>query len=96
MNDLGLDRPIQDAADQVADKYNKHGSGPEIGKDGDEKNVFLPAKWWWASTVFPLLAGTFGPMANAFSICALVESWREELSKSGTEEHGIKIKDPNW
>jgi len=96
MNDPGLDEPIQHAAGQVADKYNKHCPGPEIGEDGDEKNVLLPAKWWYASTVFPLVAGTFGPMASAFNICALVENWRVDVPKGGMEGHGIKIKDPSW
>lgn len=40
--------------------------------------------------------GTFGPMANAFSVCALVENWRVDVPPGGTEEHGIDIKDPRW
>lgn len=40
--------------------------------------------------------GTFGPMANAFSVCALVENWREEIPPGGTEEHGVDIRDPRW
>ena len=35
-------------------------------------------------------------MANAFSICALVENWRVEIPPGGTEVHGIDIKDPQW
>ena len=32
--------------------------------------------WWFASTGVPLLAATIGPLANVFSIAALVTSWR--------------------
>lgn len=56
----------------------------------------LPTRWWYASTGFPLVTGTFGPMANAFSICALVQNWRVEVPPGGTEEHGIDIPDPKW
>lgn len=35
-------------------------------------------------------------MANAFSVCALVENWRVEVPLGGTEEHGIDIRDPRW
>lgn len=62
----------------------------------DEKSFLLPSRWWFASTAAPLTAGTFGPMANAFSICALVENWRTEVPPGGTEGHGIDIKDPQW
>ena len=32
--------------------------------------------WWFASTAIPLLAATLGPLANVFSIAALVTEWR--------------------
>ncbi len=67
-----------------------------MDEEEEEQNFLLPAKWWYASTAFPLMAGTFGPMANAFSICALVENWRVKIPAGGTEEHGIDIKDPKW
>lgn len=54
------------------------------------------SRWWFASTACPLLAGTFGPMASAFSICALVETWRVYIPPDGTEEHGERIEDPKW
>lgn len=54
------------------------------------------SRWWFASTAFPLVAGTFGPMASAFSICALVVRWRVSIPPGGVEEHGIYIDDPKW
>jgi potassium channel subfamily K len=35
-------------------------------------------------------------MANAFSICALVEKWRAYIPPGNTEEQGQKIEDPRW
>lgn len=35
-------------------------------------------------------------MANAFSICALVQSWRVSIPDGGTEAHGDAIPDPKW
>ena len=55
----------------------------------------LHSRWWFASTGFPLTAGTFGPMASAFSICALVQDWRVVMPGE-TEGIGDKVKDPQW
>lgn len=95
MNDPGLQNPISDAGAQVRANYEDV-SDSDMDEEEEEENFLLPAKWWYASTLFPLIAGTFGPMANAFSICALVEKWRVSIPKGGTEEHGQKIPDPHW
>ena len=96
MNDPGLDAPINNVDGQLRDKFVDSSSDSDQGEADEDGNFLLPAKWWYASTAFPLLAGTFGPMANAFSICALVENWRVEIPPSGVEEHGIDIPDPKW
>jgi potassium channel subfamily K len=96
MNDPGLDDPIATAASHVEEKHDNEVASSDVGEEEDEKSFFLPARWWWASTALPLIAGTFGPMANAFSVCALVENWRVKIPKGGTEEHGIDIPDPKW
>ncbi|KIV80459.1 hypothetical protein PV11_07957 [Exophiala sideris] len=100
MNDPGLDGPIDDAYDQVRENVieAKDEEHPEEEMDEEEevKNFLMPSRWWYASTGFPLIAGTFGPMANAFSVCALVENWRVSIPPGGTEEHGEDIKDPGW
>jgi potassium channel subfamily K len=54
------------------------------------------SRWWFASTACPLIAGTFGPIANAFSICALVEKWRVYIPPGGDEGHGSTVEDPKW
>ena len=46
--------------------------------------------WWFTSTVFPLLAGTFGPIANLFSVCAIAQTWRFHTDTLR------RIPDPAW
>lgn len=43
-----------------------------------------------------IVKGTFGPMASAFSVCALVENWRVVVPPGGNEAHGMDVKDPKW
>ena len=68
--------------------------------------------WWFASTAIPLLAATIGPLANVFSIAALVTEWRMCLvrgvskddasqciwdgSPLGPELRGRSFTDPRW
>jgi potassium channel subfamily K len=53
-------------------------------------------RWWFTSTAFPLIAGTFGPLANLFSVCALVRAWRVSIPPGMTEADGEPINDPHW
>ncbi|KAI9736507.1 MAG: Potassium channel [Claussenomyces sp. TS43310] len=90
MNDPGLDGPI---GDEVRAELNRD----EEQVIEDEEQAFLnPSRWWFASTAFPLIAGTFGPMASAFSVCALVVHWRMAIPAGGSEANGIYIEDPGW
>ncbi|KAE9982803.1 hypothetical protein BLS_005385 [Venturia inaequalis] len=88
--DPGVDAPIQEAAE--ANPYEKQ----EELEEEEEEDYLDPSRWWFASTACPLIAGTFGPMANAFSICALVESWRISIPPGGSEAIGESITDPKW
>ncbi|MCJ1386671.1 Potassium channel [Xylographa soralifera] len=90
MNDPGLDKPISDDARNL-EKEKEEEDGLE-----DDQTYMDPSRWWFASTAFPLLAGTFGPIASAFNICALVQHWRVSIPPGGTEEHGIDVPDPSW
>ncbi|EXJ89409.1 hypothetical protein A1O3_02476 [Capronia epimyces CBS 606.96] len=99
MNDPGLDDRILDASNQVSENASpsQHSAtNVHLDEEEEERSFLTPARWWYASTAFPLVAGTFGPMASAFSICALVENWRVKIPPGGSEEHGIDIKDPSW
>ena len=53
---------------------------------------------WFASVVFPLVAGAFGPMTSAFNICALTQSWRVvDLTKESDDMLvGRSVKNPEW
>ncbi|KAJ7664396.1 hypothetical protein DFH06DRAFT_1041762 [Mycena polygramma] len=74
----------------------KHGVRAEFRKemlqDEEEEEVgyFAAKRWWFTSTAFPLVAGTIGPLANFFSVCALSQTWREH------EADGSSISDPGW
>ncbi|KAL8719967.1 MAG: hypothetical protein Q9225_003115 [Loekoesia sp. 1 TL-2023] len=94
MNDPGLDEPIQKQSKNVEQERKDE---EEFQKE-DEQAFLDPSRWWFASTAFPLLAGTFGPMASAFSVCALVENWRVIVphGPGGNEAHGYNVKDPGW
>ena len=94
MNDPGLDKPINESSTRVEDERKE-----EEEQEREDEQAFLnPSRWWFASTAFPLLAGTFGPMASAFNICALVENWRVSIPPGlgANEAHGNNIPDPQW
>ncbi|KXT12299.1 hypothetical protein AC579_5648 [Pseudocercospora musae] len=65
-------------------------------KELEEEDLMAPSTWWFASTACPLLAATSGPIANGFSICALVYSWRAYIPPGATQADGIKMQDPAW
>lgn len=66
--------------------------------------------WWFAGTAIPLLAATIGPLANVFSIAALVVYWRMCLHPSDDDPaicapngekpvpqlEGLPFPDPGW
>lgn len=72
----------QDAIKVLADKE-------DIAADDGGRHYF-------SSTLIPLLAGTFGPMASTFSICALVKNWRLYVPDGSTEDQALDIPDPPW
>ncbi|KAJ4042596.1 hypothetical protein NW763_011414 [Fusarium oxysporum] len=55
-----------------------------------------PSRWWFLSTAFPMIAGTLGPVASAFSICSLSEPWRQSLISGGNIEDAVDVPDPSW
>ena len=52
-------------------------------------------KEWFAVTALPLFAGTFGTIASALNICALVGPWRCEVDP-GSYDIIHYIHDPSW
>ncbi|KAK4201122.1 hypothetical protein QBC40DRAFT_348130 [Triangularia verruculosa] len=55
-----------------------------------------PSRWWFASSAFPMIAGTLGPVASAFSICALARPWRQNYLPGSDIDDAPFIKDPIW
>ncbi|KAI2628783.1 voltage-gated potassium channel [Hypoxylon sp. NC1633] len=93
MDDGDLNNNIGEHAQDVDDpEQEKH------GQDGntDDRSQFDPSRWWFASAAFPLIAGTLGPVASAFSICALVKNWRQHILPGSDVTKAIFIEDPAW
>ncbi|KAI5461938.1 hypothetical protein BGZ63DRAFT_354217 [Mariannaea sp. PMI_226] len=55
-----------------------------------------PSRWWFLSAAFPMIAGTLGPVASAFSICTLAEPWRQHLVPGGDAQKAPFIANPLW
>ncbi|KAK2686119.1 hypothetical protein QWA68_015182 [Fusarium oxysporum] len=62
--------------------------------NGDDSHE--PNRWWFLSTAFPMIAGTLGPVASAFSICSLTEPWRQSLVPGGDIQEAVDVADPSW
>lgn len=94
--DPGVEDRIKQSADDVED--NDGGAQKERGDTGDAVAAKQPSRWWFASTACPLLAGTFGPIASGFNICALVYHWRQYIPPGGnqstSEQAGLTLPDP--
>ncbi|KKY21340.1 putative potassium channel [Phaeomoniella chlamydospora] len=96
MNDPGLDGPVGSMGQEVDNVKDRPDDDSDLDEEEEERSYLLPTRYWIASTAIPLIAGTFGPMANAFNICAIIQNWRVSVPAGGTEEHGIAIADPQW
>lgn len=64
--------------------------------DGYDHDRLEPSRWWFASAAFPMVAGTLGPVASAFSICALVRPWRQSYKPGDDITDAPFIPDPSW
>lgn len=56
----------------------------------------VPSRWWFASSAFPMIAATLGPVASAFSICALGSKWRLHITPGKSIHQATFIDDPAW
>ncbi|KAG6217164.1 hypothetical protein E4U50_004343 [Claviceps purpurea] len=56
----------------------------------------IPSRWWFASSAFPMIAATLGPVASAFSICALGSQWRQHLLPGKSVDLAEFVDDPAW
>ncbi|KAH7179005.1 uncharacterized protein B0J16DRAFT_357197 [Fusarium flagelliforme] len=67
--------------------------GEKLPKDNDTNGR---KSWWFLSTAFPMIAGTLGPVASAFSICSLAEPWRQNLVPGADIQSAVNVPDPSW
>lgn len=83
----------QESQATTQDKPQQSSGGNPIHNDEAHLD---PSRWWFASSAFPLIAGTLGPVANAFSICALVRPWRQRFPPGSDLDKAQFITDPIW
>ncbi|KAI0888005.1 voltage-gated potassium channel [Annulohypoxylon maeteangense] len=93
MDDADLGNNIDEQA-QVVDGVH-HEKVAQHGAMDDQ--IYLdPSRWWFASAAFPMIAGTLGPVASAFSICALVRNWRQHILPGSDVTKAVYVEDPPW
>ncbi|KAM0275124.1 hypothetical protein ACHAQH_007528 [Verticillium albo-atrum] len=94
MNDADLDASIEDHVDQFQGEKNRQQRGQKrFENDGSH---MTPSRWWFASSAFPMIAGTLGPVASAFSICALARPWRQYKPPGTSITDAEYVADPEW
>ncbi|KAK5111913.1 hypothetical protein LTR62_004645 [Meristemomyces frigidus] len=104
--DPGMQDTVKEASNDAKQKSRSQDMGDDVEgaeafeqeeeENAEQEEYREPSRWWFASTASPLLAGTFGPIASGFNICALAINWRVYIPPGGTEEHGVKLPDPSW
>ncbi|UNI18090.1 hypothetical protein JDV02_004382 [Purpureocillium takamizusanense] len=94
MDDGSLQGPIDEHTAQ-AEEQLAHRISPESRFQNDEVHL-APSRWWFASSAFPMIAGTLGPVASAFSICALVRQWRQWWPPNTDIDTATFLPDPAW
>lgn len=93
---------MTDASENKPDNHAKAGGdaaqGTQSPKEAGQgrQEHFTPSRWWFASAAFPMIAGTLGPVASAFSICALVRPWRQGYRPGMNLATAPYIPDPSW
>ncbi|TLS23910.1 hypothetical protein PpBr36_08205 [Pyricularia pennisetigena] len=85
------------AAEKDRQNVADHGEAPELLQSAHKTQALLdPTRWWFASSAFPMMAGTLGPVASAFSICALVRPWRQHMPPGTNISQAGFVQDPTY
>lgn len=84
-----MDRP-------ESDPPSKEGEEPEPKGIHNEDAHLDPSRYWFASSAFPMVAATLGPVASAFSVCALVRPWRQIFPPGSDIDKAVFVDDPDW
>ncbi|KAI0602106.1 hypothetical protein F4775DRAFT_538301 [Biscogniauxia sp. FL1348] len=93
MNDADLGNNVDSHA-QTLDAIRMEKTGHNSVMAGQVH--LTPSRWWFASAAFPMIAGTLGPVASAFSICALVKNWRQHILPGSDVTKAVFVPDPPW
>ncbi|KAK4643621.1 hypothetical protein QC761_406610 [Podospora bellae-mahoneyi] len=90
---------MNDAGGEKIDEHLRAADpdGKKLPKQQEHEQMHLdPSRWWFASSAFPMIAGTLGPVASAFSICALARPWRQNYLPGSNLDAAPFIRDPIW
>ncbi|ODA80810.1 hypothetical protein RJ55_03770 [Drechmeria coniospora] len=88
----------REAADQHAENAESE-LQQELRADSrfhNDDSHLEPSRWWFASAAFPMIAATLGPVASAFSICALGQHWRQYYPPGTNLDDAPFLPDPAW
>ncbi|KAK6209269.1 hypothetical protein LQW54_006481 [Pestalotiopsis sp. IQ-011] len=96
MNDADLGDNIDDYTQDVDGQRSKGDADRQSVINADSAVHLDPSRWWFASSAFPMIAGTLGPVASAFSICALVKQWRMHIIPGSDISKAEFFPDPPW
>ncbi|KAI1816527.1 voltage-gated potassium channel [Poronia punctata] len=97
MDDAGLNDNVGDHTEVVESSRGEDGYGREGQHAAETEEMHLnPTHWYFASTIFPMVAGALGPVASAFSICALVKHWRQHVPPGSNLSEAVFVDDPPW
>ncbi|KAK2594691.1 hypothetical protein QQS21_007600 [Conoideocrella luteorostrata] len=87
------------AAEQTLEKSASRQLEPQQSRELRFQNDLahlIPSRWWFASSAFPMIAATLGPVASAFSICALGSKWRLHIPPGSKIDNATFVDDPAW
>ncbi|KAI1419648.1 hypothetical protein F5Y12DRAFT_776724 [Xylaria sp. FL1777] len=96
MEDANLNENIAQHTEVVDDALGENNEDTHNHTRHAEEIYHEHARWWFASAAFPMIAGTLGPVASAFSICALVKPWRQRMPPGSDITKAVFIDDPPW
>ncbi|KXJ86320.1 hypothetical protein Micbo1qcDRAFT_190661 [Microdochium bolleyi] len=100
MDDYDAGKPISETCEAVDSKSpgQENAKGQDDAAQVDDAALVDdgPTRYWIISAAFPMIAGTLGPVASAFSICALVEKWRFVIPPGALITDSYPIQDPDF
>ncbi|CAJ2505348.1 Uu.00g127420.m01.CDS01 [Anthostomella pinea] len=94
MDDADVHENMGEDATAVDERHDREKNDGDVVPS--DQTHLDPSRWWFTSAAFPMIAGTLGPVASAFSICALVKNWRQHINPGSDVTKAVFIPDPPW